>query len=608
MMLVFRHTLSLSLLAGCVSMALCQGNLQAGKEIVQHDWGQVLAAGSASRDPADLSRWTVAEVPEGKGRPAGADKMIYAGVDHAVPEFQYDPHLSGWYRVYVGLYLPPRVTYTGVAARLSDQRTYKCVADPRASLGDRGAGYKSALDSDFAEALFTEADLTGRKIVIYHPSGCRSYITHLRFVPMTEEEIATAKANADKPELDVHLWLDIFDYAALPERPQNDWWQNDERTMHRIVRYFSDYGANCLGYRVMGGGRARYKSNVLHGERERYIDKRIGHDMRIPWAKYRYGDIDIDLLAEWVKWCHFYGKKAFAVWCFEEGHGYPVFLASYNVEHPQFLSRFRDGTFNLSWTGLSYPEVMQYKLAIAKELIDHGVDGIVFDFQRIWGWYQARDMTNHHRGLGGWNKGYDPNAIAAYKSRYGVDPRQEPEHNRRWIRFSMRYHTELIRRIKELADASGRNIEIVAACPAVAKDSFESVRTSGCDWKKWGKEGIVTHVAPIIPPEGVHGQKQTLDDVVQIMQSVREQTDGNCKLLWPLTYYKRTVYGLARNSGLSVPDYTQRILELTAEYGGAGVNLTTVDYNMKNPPQALDIDVVMRLYNWIHGPHRWQAP
>jgi hypothetical protein len=589
----------LSLLAGCVSLALCQARASA-EGIIQRDWEQVIAAGSATRDAGDLSRWTVAPTPEGKGSIVEPGDVIYAGLDHDVPEFTYDPRLRGWYRVLVGLYLPPRITYTGVAARLDNQRTYRCVADPRASLDDRGAGFASALQGDFVEAAFTEADLTGRKIVIHHPAGCRSYVTHFRFVPMTDAEVAAAKAKASEPEPNVQLWLDILDFAHLPERPENDWWQNDARTMHRLVRYFCDYGCTGMGYRFMGGGRARYNSKVLRGERERFIDKRIGHDLRDPWAKYRYGDIDIDLLDEWVKWSHFYGKKAYAVWCYEEGHGYPSFLASYNVEHPQFLSRFRDGTFNLSWTGLSYPEVMDYKLAIAKEVIDRGVDGFIFDFERIWGWYQARDMTYHHRGLGGFNKGFDPLAIAAYQAKYGVDPRDEPEDSRRWMRFSAQYTTDLIRGIRRLCDQSGRKMDITIAVPAVAKDSFESIRACGCDWKTLGREGVVTHIAPIIPPEGVHGQKQTIDDVVAIMESVREQTKGNCRLIWPLTYYKRTAAGIAQNSGLSVPDYTTRILTLMREHGDAGVNLTTVDYNMAGSPAYLDIDVVMRLYEWTH--------
>ena len=53
-------------------------------------------------------------------------------------------------------------------------------------------------------------------------------------------------------------------------------------------------------------------AEIVAGERERYVDKRIAPDLR-PWLSgHRYGDVEIDLLAEWVRWTHFYGAKAFA--------------------------------------------------------------------------------------------------------------------------------------------------------------------------------------------------------------------------------------------------------------------------------------------------------
>ena len=38
----------------------------------------------------------------------------------------------------------------------------------------------------------------------------------------------------------------------------------------------------------MAGGRSRYNSKVLHGERERYVDKRIGLDMQFPIGQLQF--------------------------------------------------------------------------------------------------------------------------------------------------------------------------------------------------------------------------------------------------------------------------------------------------------------------------------
>jgi len=598
-----QRLVTLSLVVGWASTAIAEA-----PDVVQRDWQQVLASGQASEDPDDLTRWTVVpSSPKGKGLTVPVGPMIYADTRYPAQAFTYDPRLKGWHTVWVGLYLPPKITYTGVAMRLSDEKTFTCVADPRASLGDRGKGYKRHLDADFVEVRFKGADLTGRKLIVHHPEGCWSYVTHLRFVPMTAEAIEQAKASDAKTPFDVHLWLDILDYAGLAtQRPEKDWWQNSAKGVHRIVRYFNDYGGNCLGYRIMGGGRARYNSKVLRGERERYLDKRVGTDMRDPWGRFRYGDIDVDLLGEWVKSCHFYGKKAYAVWCFEEGHGYPVFLASYNLEHPQYLSRYKDGTFNLSWASLAHPEVVEHKLAVLDELIERGVDGVVFDFQRVWGWYQKRDMTHHHRGLGGWNKGFDPPIVNAYQKAYGVDPRTEAANNRRWIEFCARYHTDFFRKVKARCDRSGRRVEIVMTVPALSTDPYTSIRAYGCDWETWVSEGIITALAPIIPPTAPDGKAQTIDDVASIMKRVHDKCRGKVQVIWPLAYYKRTVSTLAKHSKLSVPDYTDRLLKLAHACGGAGVTLTTVDHNMTRPNQAVHIDTVMRLHDALNGACRYR--
>ena len=572
-------------------------------EIIRRDWQALVDSGSASRNASDDTRWTVLDrAPAGRGPIVPAGPAIHAGVDHDVPDLRYDPRLEGWHAVFVGLYLPPDNTYNGVAARLDGETAYRCLADPRASLADRGEGYESFLDADFVEVELTRADLTGRRIEIHHPEGCRSTVTHFRFVPLDEKAAAAAEAFAARRPLDVHLWLDIFDYAHLPlqRERQNDWWQNSSRGIHRLVRYFCDYGANCLGYRFMAGGRARYPSRALAGERERYIDKRIAPDMR-PWLSgHRYGDVEIDLLAEWVRWTHFYGKRAFATWCFEESHGY-WFLSSFNLEHPQFLSRRRDGTFQLACASLAYPEVMEHKLAIAREVLERGIDGFHFDFQRIAGWHQRRDMTHHHKGLGGWDKGFDAPAVEAYRERYGVDPRTEPANHRRWVTFSTAYRTDFFRALRALCDATGRRIEIVVTLPAVSRDPYTAVSAYGVNWPALVDEGLIDAFAPIIPPTGPDGTPQTLDDVAAIMDTVHERCRGRCKVLWPLAYYKRTVSGLAANSGLSVPDYTERILEHVQDRGAAGVSLTTVDYNMTATNQQVHIDTVMRLNRLLSG-------
>ncbi|UCD27325.1 MAG: hypothetical protein JSV03_09335 [Planctomycetota bacterium] len=614
---VTRCLLARSLTCFCILLLGIFGHRTTCKAegIIQRNWQQVISAGLASEDKDDLSLWTVVDRPPGgKGLSIEPGPMIYAGTYHTADPFFYDPTLTGWHRIYIGFYLPKNITYTGVAAKLDHEISYTCVADPRASLADRGKKWKSFLDADFVEVEFKAADLTSRRIIIYHPQGCWSYITHFRFVPLAASEIVVEKAGKNKKPFDVHLWQDYMDQLELVQRPEKDWWHNSPKAIHRYIRYFCDYGCNSLGHRFMAGGSARYNSGILRGERARYIDKLVGPDIRDPWASYRFGDIETDVLSEWVKWCHFYGKKAFAVWCFEDAHGYTSFLSFFNVEHPQFMGKRKDGTFALAYASLAYPEVIEHKLAIAQEVLDRGVDGFVFDFQRVWGWFSERSLTYHHRGMGGWDREYVPHVVEAYKHEYGVDPRTEPDNNRRWIEFCARYHTNFFREFRKCIDAfeqtSGRTIEIVMAIPAVSEDPFTSVKAYGCDWETWVDEGLMTAMSPIIPAEDINGGKQTLDDLVDIMEYVHAKCKGKCEVVWPLAQYKRTLTALAKNSGYSLPDdindVIDRILKEAYDHGAAGIQLTTVDYNMVDPKISMTVDAVVRYYKGLNGPYRWR--
>ena len=85
--------------------------------------------------------------------------------------------------------------------------------------------------------------------------------------------------------------------------------------------------------------------------------------------------------------------------------------------------------------------------------------------------------------------------------------------------------------------------------------------------------------------------------MIDVMKYVHAKCEGKCDVVWPLTYYKRSLVGLANNSKMSVPDFTSRIMESALAHGGIGVNLTTVDFNMADARRQLHVDTVMRLYD-----------
>jgi len=121
------------------------------------------------------SPWAIVPSEE---TPAAARLQAPASYDH-VPSIEFDPDLTGWHRVYVGLEEKKRMLRFGLSG---DEALYEI---PRSS---------STTKRHMQEFFLRSADLSGQSTVItpsYHDGGWTcSDLKHVRYVPMEKNEIA----------------------------------------------------------------------------------------------------------------------------------------------------------------------------------------------------------------------------------------------------------------------------------------------------------------------------------------------------------------------------------------------------------------------------------
>lgn len=104
-----------------------------------------------------------------------------------------------------------------------------------------------------------------------------------------------------------------------------------------------------------------------------------------------------------------------------------------------------DGTSIDPIMSLAYPQVVEYRLALMRELLSFGVDGIFL--------VVCTPI------------GYEPPVSKSFEKKYGIDPRTIGEHDPRWTKHQASYVTDFIRKVSQLVREeerkTGRKIQLI---------------------------------------------------------------------------------------------------------------------------------------------------
>ncbi|MBR3223550.1 MAG: PD40 domain-containing protein [Kiritimatiellae bacterium] len=250
----------------------------------------------------------------------------------------------------------------------------------------------------------------------------------------------------------------------------------------------------------------------------------------------------------------------------EEAHWQFMYLGAWNLEHPQFWCRKRDGTVQMYHGSFAYPEVLKHRLSIVKELIGYGPDMIYVDTCRNGGYFLANEYVKPY--LDRWAKLYPGESVPSDSS----DPR--------WVAIASEGRYNYFKGIRRLIDASGRRIPLLVGVDSVNGTDTDRTTTSvGVDWRRYVNEGIVDGV--VVASIAVD-PVDALGSMERYFRRVMDFVNGRCNVYFPIMAYnfskQRPGYGqISKWAGVSVAEGLRLQMEIAVRCGAAGIVMECVD-------------------------------
>ncbi len=278
-------------------------------------------------------------------------------------------------------------------------------------------------------------------------------------------------------------------WAARPERCLivnndgfSDFFSGTLSDVASIERYVSKYKSTRVGILewCVNGSRVNYPSKVAELIGHGCTDFPRRGDRRAVMAYRALAEQGVDLLAVVADACH----KVAGIGCFASLRAaceYPtswmgelvpkMFNASIWWNHPEWRVRGPNGE---DWTKLSYavPQIMSFKLALVREVLERNVDGVNIDFLR------------HPRFVG-----YEKLVAMEFERRFGQPLKGVPASDPRLQQVWCDVMTEFMRRVRELANEAaqrrGRPVRVSV------RIDHRHTRDWGLDVERWCRDGLI---------------------------------------------------------------------------------------------------------------------
>ena len=383
-------------------------------------------------------------------------KML-CSFDESPEDLELNIDLTGWYKIYVCLLM-----YEGNTVNIklsSDDSFFK--------LASRGKGWGA---DELEEAFWRCADMTGNKICISRKRlvyGSNSNIAWIRFVPMTEAEVADWKNYFSKPENKRLYATDDIHNKLFREKIQSmkDW--------NICARQYADSDVGWLSLEnikpITSGACATgdIETSSFGRVNDRNVQEQVG-----VW----YND---KALSNIIETAHSMGIKICSsmragAW----GMGFPYtqsyFVNDFAEENPQLRCVDRDGQV-VDALSYAYPETQDYMISDFVHMAKLGFDAVAPIF---------------HRGIP--YVLFEKPVVDRFYELYGEYPYELPLDDERLNQLHCDIMTEFMQRLRNALDeATGKNkTEIHARVMFSVYDS----KCVGLDLERWSKEGIVSSI------------------------------------------------------------------------------------------------------------------
>jgi hypothetical protein len=344
------------------------------------------------------------------------------------------------------------------------------------------------------------------------------------------------------------------DWMLKDNRPEVVWGIEGVRHMLSVCKAA---GMSQVYWRVLDAGRAMYKSRlVLPGENYEFdqfynpvtaeekalLDsfhmdyQRRGHSNRTISEMINALDYaTFDTFAAAVQVGHELGLEIYAwVTINEDDHGWGA-ASAFSRLWPEYRWVRRDGRPYRSQLSFAYPKVMEYKLAVIKEVIEYDLDGLFIDWLRTG---DVRDNPQTDKN-GVADYGYEQPCVDGFKQKFKLDPRTIPNDDARWVRFRAESRTEFMRQVRKQARIKRKSlpISVLVANPWCYRGLGDRIagNLNGLllDVGTWAREGLIDAVCPA-------GYFKGGGSTEEAYRALKSETLGKIDI-WPYEWVPKTL-------------------------------------------------------------------
>ncbi|MBQ8747403.1 MAG: hypothetical protein IJZ08_06000 [Clostridia bacterium] len=367
------------------------------------------------------------------------------------------PNLSGWYKIYVA------------SARLVWGFFLEIKLDNEPSFTQIKNSAYSPLSAwhpgeSFEEIFWCCADLTDREIIFHKDKDrrCAPLLAWLRFVPMTEEEVAEYKEYMraeDSRNLHVVLSNETNVTAGTD-------------TEEKILSFYTPLKDTDVRICTQEIG-DDFCEEKYAGDDRPLVDPETEYNEACRKASAKMDEI-VKLRADYV---HGIGAELYAGYTAHLAITAPPFAPplawSFIQEHPEYACYTRDGR-RTTIASFAYPAVRQYAIDTVKRAVKRGYDGVTLIA---------------HRGI---RTAFEQPVLDEFARRYeGEDARRIPMNDSRLTEIWCEYFTQFVRDLKaQLTAEEGRYVPIHVVTGVTPETSLRM----GVDIAALCKEGLIDHV------------------------------------------------------------------------------------------------------------------
>ncbi|MBR4652616.1 MAG: hypothetical protein IKO72_04585 [Kiritimatiellae bacterium] len=370
---------------------------------------------------------------------------------------------------------------------------------------------------------------------------------------------AIAFSGLDAGQLYRAALVDSFDFARYFDC-------ETKKGTVQIIDHVLSHGGNAVWWRANGGAVQRYPSRLEDGPMlENPFDKR-----RLPDEREYYGWLRLDrgetnLIAYALGCCRARGIPNGIHVSYEENHWSATMIGGWNLRHPQYWVRTKNGP---PWPGrasMAFPEVFERKVQMMGELLDMEPEWLYIDMWRAGRWSLVYE--------------YVEPMVKAWREKYACEPPDDPE-DPRWIELFEPIQTAYFRAIKREIAKRGGKTKLCAGLPHMNAEEDVNYKTLALNWRKLAAEGTLDGIAVTsirLPPKA---KGEALWGVIRDAYMYAKKNSGKAETFFHCSMYdyQKGIPTYKDRTGLSAGECAKRLLDLAEECGGKGVVLECVDY------------------------------